>query len=319
MDALETLRDEYRQLGIGPRLLELLGKIVWSTVRQYPPSEYSPYGTWDQPACEDVLNDWVMERLWGRADLQNLLSSSSTPQQLRAALTTSLRQNLTNKRRRSIAANLFKRVRTMLRNESAFHRSGSGGSEERWTLANEDAEAYSTVSQSDLLDIASELTDDDLEVVRYGPFAQKLSPILRDPKLREFLLHLLRRAGRSLTVGEIIGAMRLRFSLPTDEVIELDEGLPSPKASPADEATLRLGARDVISRLTRDEANVLEGYFRSGGVFSDAARSSGGDVQQVRDVVHRALSMICEYSDSEDEARILMQTVESLLIQHGDR
>lgn len=193
------------------------------------------------------------------------------------------------------------------------------GSEERWGLANDDAQASSSNAQLDLLEIASELTDDDLEVVRYGPFAQKLSPILRDPKLRQFLLHLLTRAGRSLTLNEMIEVMRLRFSLPTDEVIQLDEGLSSPKASPADEATLRLGARDLISRLTPDEASVLEGYFRSGGVFSDAARSSGGDVQRIRNVVHRALSMICEYSDSEDEARTLMQTVESLLIQHGDR
>jgi hypothetical protein len=209
----------------------------------------------------------------------------------------------------------------MLRNESAFRRAGSGsvGSEERWELTDDGAQINSSTTQSDLLEIASELTDEDLEVVRYGPFAQKLSPILRDPKLREFLRHLLTRAGRSLTLSEIIEVMRLRFSLPTDEVIELDEGLPSTKASPADEATVRLGARDVISRLTADEANVLEGYFRSGGVFSAAARSSGRDVQRVRNVVHRALSMICEYSDSEDEARTLMQTVESLLIQHGDR
>jgi hypothetical protein len=260
-----------------------------------------------------------MERLWGRADLQNLLSSSSTPQQLRAALTTSLRQHLTNKRRRSIAANLFKRVRTMLRNESAFRLSGSVGSEERWILANDVAQVSPSTSQSDLLEIANELTDDDLEVVRYGPFAQKLSPILRDPKLREFLLHLLKQAERSLTLSEIIEVMRLRFSLPTDAVVELDEGLPSTNVSPADEAMLSLGARDLISRLTTDEANVLEGYFRSGGIISDAARSSGRDVQSVRSVVHRALSMICEYSDSEDEARTLMQNVESLLIQHGDR
>src|SRR5437870_836369 len=142
MDALEALREEYRQLGIGPGLLELLGKIVWSTVRQYPPSEYSPYGAWDQSACEDVLNDWITERLWGRGDLQNLLSSSATRQHLRAALTTSLRQHLTNKRRRSIAANLFKRVQTMLRKEPTFRRVGSvsTGSEERWALANDGAD-----------------------------------------------------------------------------------------------------------------------------------------------------------------------------------
>src|SRR5580765_7322624 len=107
MDNLAALREEYAGVGIGPLLHELLSKIVWSTVRQYPPAEYSPCGNWDGPACEDILNDWVAERLWGRADLQAMLTSAPTVAQLRAALTTSLRQFLSNKRRRSIASNLY--------------------------------------------------------------------------------------------------------------------------------------------------------------------------------------------------------------------
>src|ERR1700687_5996084 len=107
MDNLAALREEYARDGIGPLLHELLSKIVWSTVRQYPPSEYSTYDNWDRPACEDVLNDWVTQRLWGRADLQAMLTSAPNTAQLRAALTTSLRQFLTNKRRRTIASNLY--------------------------------------------------------------------------------------------------------------------------------------------------------------------------------------------------------------------
>jgi hypothetical protein len=321
MDTLDGLREEYDQVGIGPDMHELLAKIVWSTVRQYPASEYSPYRTWDHSACEDVLNDWITERLWGRADLQNLLSSSATVQHLRAALTTSLRQHLTNKRRRSIVGNLYKRVRTMLRNDSAFRsvNSASAGPEERWMLVSVDFKLPSSFSVAELAQIACELNDDDLEVVRYGPFSQKLSPILRDPKLREFLIHLLQRSKGTLTLGAIIDVMRLRFSLPTDEVTELDEGMSSLSISPADEAAMRQSARTVVSRLTTEETDILERYFRSSGAFLEAARLSHCDVQQVRDVVHRAFAMISECSDSEDEARAVMQTVESLLNQHGDR
>src|SRR5438094_456868 len=109
MDGLQQLRQEYQRDGIGLLLKELLAKIVWATVRQYPASEYSPSQSWDKAACEDVLSDWVAERLWGRADLQAMLSFVSSTAQLRSALTTSLRQHLANKRRRSIASNLYKR------------------------------------------------------------------------------------------------------------------------------------------------------------------------------------------------------------------
>ena len=321
MDTLERLRDEYQRNGVGPVLFELLQKVVWSTVRQYPASEYSPYSSWDQSACEDVLNDWITERLWGRGDLANLLSASVTSQHLRAALTTSLRQHLTNKRRRSITANLYKRVRAKLRNDSSFRSLGSSsvGPEERWTLANSASRVPSVCSAEDLAQVACELSDDVLEVVRYGPFSQKLSPILRDPKLREFLIHLLQGAGGSLTLGAIIEVMRVRFSLPTDEATNLHDGIVSLNQSPADEVAMTLSARSVVSRLALEEATVLENYFRSGGDLSEVAKLSGCDGQRVRDVVHRAFAMICECSDSEDEARAVMQTVEALLIQHGDQ
>src|SRR5580692_1702445 len=125
MEILQDLRDEYQREGVGTLLRDLLAKIVWSTVRQYPPAEYSMYDSWDKSACEDVLNDWIAQRLWGRADLQSMLSASNSTAQLRASLTTSLRQLLTNNRRRSVTSNLYKRAAVMLREDLAFQLSDS--------------------------------------------------------------------------------------------------------------------------------------------------------------------------------------------------
>jgi len=319
MDSLQELRVEYQKDGIGVLLSELLGKIVWATVRHYPASEYSPFGNWDEPACEDVLEDWVMERLWGRADLQAMLAGVASIAQLRAALTTSLRQYLTNKRRRSIVSNLYKRVLATLRDDSHFRSVGGASlaAEQRWTLAENESGDPSMLALHDLVQIACELSDDELQVVRYGPFSQKLSPILREPKLREFLCHLMRRAQGSLTVSSIIDVMRFRFSLPTEEHIELHEGIPSSMPSPANEAERTIAARAVVSRLDYDDVRRLTAYFRSNGDFSEAARECACTVERVREVVHRAFGAICECSESEDDARSIMNRVESLLMD-GD-
>jgi hypothetical protein len=320
MDNLQDLRDEYRQEGVGPLLRELLTKIVWATVRQYPPLEYSPDRNWDRPACEEVLSGWIEERLWGRADLQALLLSAPSVGQLRAALTTSLRQYITNKRRRSIASNLYKRVRTMLRDSSRFRAGGDSslGSEQRWTLANNEHPAPSELPLRELVDKATELTDDELQVVRYGPFSQKLSPILRDPKLRDFLHHLLSRAEGSLTLDTIVEVMRHRFSLPVEEHTELDENMAAETASPANEAEVAVAARSVVSRLVLEEARVLAAYFRSESSFSDTAQQCGCSPDHVRNIVHGAFGAICECAESVDKARSIMNAVESLLIQRGD-
>lgn len=316
MDNLQELREEHQKYGIGRLLNELLGKIVWATVRQYPALEYSPSGNWDKPTCEDVLEDWVMERLWGRADLQTMLSGVASTAQLRAALTTSLRQHLTNKRRRSIASNLYKRVLAMLRDISHFRpvTGSSLAAEWRWTLAENELNDPSILAVHDLVQIACELNDDELQVVRYGPFSQKLSPILRDPQLRKFLSHLMKLAQGSLTVGTIIDVMRFRFSLPTEEHTELDENIPSSKPSPGNEAARAIAARAVISRLDHEDVPRLRAYFRSSGDFDEAAEKCRCTTERVREVVHRAFGAICECSESEDDARSIMNKVESLLI-----
>jgi hypothetical protein len=320
MESLEELRDEYQRDGVGVLLRELLGRIVWSTVRQYPPSEYSPYDSWDRAACEDVLSDWIAERLWGRGDLQAMLASAPKLSQLRSALTTSLRQYLTNKRRRSIASNLYKRVHALLRDDPHFRSvsAASLGADQRWTLSGNESQIPSMLPLGDLVSIACELSDDELQVVRYGPLSQKLSPILRDPKLLDFLCHLLGRANGSLAVATIIDVMRFRFSLPTEERTEVDENIPSQRPSPGHEAVRAVAARSIVMRLDLEDTNVLEAYFRSGGNFPKTAQLRGCTLERVREVVCRTFGAICECSESEDDARSIMNTLESLLIEDGD-
>jgi hypothetical protein len=150
--------------------------------------------------------------------------------------------------------------------------------------------------------------------VRYGPLSQKLSPILREPKLRDFLCHLMSRAEESLTVSTIIDVMRFRFALPSEEHTELDENIPSSKPSPAKEAAGTIAARALVSRLDLEDVRRLTAYFRSNGDFSETATQCGCTSERVREVVHRAFGAICECSESEDDARFIMNTVESLLI-----
>lgn len=320
MDNLNELREEYRRSGVGELLLDLLSRIVWSTVRQYPPAEYSGQGSWDQSACEDVLNDWIAERLWGRADLQAMLLGTNSTAQLRASLTTSLRQFLTNRQRRSVASNLYKRVCTMLREDPLFRsvNPGSSASERQWTLTADNIAQTSSRSILELAQIAFELSDDELQVVRYGPFSQKLSPILRENGLRKFLMHLFEKAEGTLTVDIIIDLMKRRFSLPRDEEIEIDDTVPSHETSPATLAEWSVAAESIVSRLGLDHSRVVRAYFASGGSVPTTATRLGRSQDDVRRIVHDTFQEICDSSRTEDDARSIMKQVESLLLQRGE-
>jgi hypothetical protein len=317
--SMEALRDEFARLGVGESIHALLAVIVVSTVRDYPATEYSNGSEWDRSNCEDVLHDWIAERLWGRRDLETMLAAVETVGHLRAMLTTSLRQHLINKRRRSIALNLYKRADSILRTDAGFVVAADSprSAEQRWTTRDNPSRDRSQASVRELYAIVSKISDEEFNVVRYGPFSQKLSPILRNPDLRRFLDLLLRNANGSLSLSTMVEVMRHRFSLPLDRETDLDDALLDDlQAAPS--ITLNRGvAESVIRRLEFEEAIALAAYFKHSGDFAIASASSNLSQTQVEQSVAKAFGMICELSETVEEARFLMGAVESLLSMEG--
>jgi hypothetical protein len=318
MSDLQAYRDEYHRVGIGPLLEKLLQRIVFATARLYPAREYSKDGTWSDAACEDLLNDWVLERLVARGDLGVMLGSALTVGAFRAACTTSLRQFIANGRRRSISGNFYKRVQHLLGHDQGFVRLSDNGCDidQLWTTA-DGRTTPSTLSNRELLRIANELTDADLAVVHYGPFSQKLSPILREPQLRSFLMHLMTRSNGALNLRRLLEVIALRFGFVTDENIELEPAVPSTDQDAFDDAAARDCARSVLVRLHSEDAACVREYFRANADVKRAAEAAGVDIRVLNETVRRVFAMICECSDSTEEATAVMRMLESMLLEHG--
>ena len=152
MTVLEELRDEREKEVIGQDLASLLARVAAATAKTYPP-DYSPAGVWNDEAIEDVLQDWTEDRLLRRKDLSKLLAGARSEAALRAGLTTSIGQHLTNRRRRSAAANLYKRMQRMLRDDDAFEEAlATGAAADRpWTVSAAQATVPSSLSEAELV------------------------------------------------------------------------------------------------------------------------------------------------------------------------
>ncbi len=197
MSELEDLRREHAEKTVGPRLADLLERIVRATAPTYPPVEYSDAGVWNREALEDALHDWVTARLLARGDLARMLAAATTISRLRSMLTTSFGQFLTNRRQRTSATNLFQRIVKILKTDGRFAAVSTSRSsaQQLWTLSESPADDIGDDEvQERLLKAASSKSDDDLGVIRYGPYSLKSSPILRNPALADFLVFLLGQA-----------------------------------------------------------------------------------------------------------------------------
>jgi hypothetical protein len=309
---LDQLRKEHEREFIGRELAQLLTRVVTVTARTYPPT-YTPAGVWNEDSIADAAQEWTADRLIDRRDLTNLIAGASTLASLRAGLTRSFQQHLTNQRQRTSATNLYKRLVTMLRTDPEFQQVGGNvrSHSQRWTLAAAPEDEPSRLTLAARLKLAAELSDEDLQVVKYGPLSLKSSPILRQPALKRFLQHLLGGAG-ALSPADIMDIVRRRFALPEPQAIELTENLQLPAPTTHDSTIEQMIARSVAARVGNERAELLAALAKHED-FKAAGTATDTDEATVRRAYIDMLAMVTDEAiDTEEAQRICGLTLETL-------
>jgi hypothetical protein len=309
---LEELRAEHAESVIGPRIARLLARVVRATAPTYPAREYTASGRWDVGTLEDVLHDWVEVRLLRRGDLAVILGSARTTAGVNSLLTRSFTQHLINKRRRTSATNLFDRVGKMLRSGEEFHQvltGPTGGDAAYCPAAKPSTEPASTDSVRALVKMMAAISDEELQVVRYGPYSLKSSPILRDPKLRQVLLMLLTEADGYLTLSQAVAIMVHRFNLVEPDPTTLEEAAVDTRADTSTTAETLILARSVLSRLGREQALLLRLLADADGDPAAAARAAGTSQAQFTEVADTLHALIADHAETPTEAAAVFRTV----------
>lgn len=299
---LEQLRAEHTAHFIGPELMRLLERVVSATARTYPPS-YSDAGVWNEDSISDALQGWMAERLYGRRDLTKLLAGASSAASLRAGLTRSFAQYLTNGRERSSATNLYSRTTKMLRTEPEFEPIGKAqkAHEQLWTLASNPVPAPSNADVRARLQVAAQLSDTELAVVKYGPYSLKSSPILRKPALKRFLVHVLDGLG-ALTPADIMDIMRRRFALVEPVAVELTEDIEPAEPTVHTQATQQGIARSIAARIRAERSRLLAALAEHED-FALAAKGAGSTQAAVRQAYADLRAMVAADAIEPEEAR----------------
>ena len=243
---------------IGPILKDLLERVVRATAPSYPPTEYSDAQVWNREALEDALHGWVAATASCVAAILPMLLRANSTAHLRAMLSTSFGQWLTNERTRTSATNLFTRTKKMLRER--FRAVGPMRARCQSAVRAPDGPAEpSRLANRALLAIAHELDDDALKVIRYGPNSLKSSPISRAPArgVPSAPAHARFRSAHS---GQIAEVERCGFNLPTLEHVELETALEEETISIPARVERSDLARSVLMRLSPDQERIITGY-----------------------------------------------------------
>lgn len=315
MTDIEDVRREHVDAVIGPLLIDMIATTVRLTASSYPPLEYSPSGTWDSAAIDDLTQDWVMARLLERGDLGLLVHVARSLPALQALLKRSLRQHMINRRQRTSATNLYSRMTKLLRKDPAFTcaSSPSGGTGQSWSLADQPAQveaSHDVVAR--LIKAAHSRSDADLEVVKYGPYSLKSSPVLREPALRGFLIYLLTEAGGLIQTDDLFQVIRHRFNLVDLPQTELDDAHEDPRPSVSSMVEARVLAQAVRAQLGEEIRSVMA-LVDAENDLAAAALSLGVTAATITEAVEHLQALIAEYAESVEEAQSIYRVlIESL-------
>jgi hypothetical protein len=223
-----------------------------------PPS-YAPYGQWDEEAAEELLGEWVAEKLLAGGGLAALFDAARSPKSFRALAESSLRQFVLNRRRRSQSQNLYDRARSLLDSEGRFVvvQGAARPQDIVWGLAGDPPRAAFSGGERELGAFAYSLGE--FELIRYRDTAAKLAPLLSSEELIRFTAGLIAAAG-PLTLSALMAALELRFDLAPIGLESLQtENPPDPEPGRTLEEEVVLGesALGVIADLSRRQSRVL--------------------------------------------------------------
>lgn len=331
---LGGFRREFDGEGIGNGILSLLWRIARATATSYPPSRFTLSGSWGRGELEDVLQEWIMERLLVRMDregrprgggqLAEVRARAGSMDSVRQLLSGSFRHYMADRPALKLgqrpgpveAINLFRRARKLLQEDHAFTAVGGRArrdGEQMWTLTAKARPEPSTCSVEELTRFASARSDAEWKVARYGPEAGQASPILREPELREFVLFLLDRADGALRLDAIAEVLEARFGLEF-AIQSLDPHPHLADLSTVRQLELRDVARCVLAQLGERRASILVAFERADRKFAPAARLLEIDRAIVRREVRAIVEAIVGLGGREDFAPVYQLVVESLFL-----
>ena len=272
----EALLEEFNKMAIGPLNKSLLDEVVKSVAknRVFPATLLTELGiqSWDENGRDTLLNAWVADRLLGQNSLLRLYQRSaedttSSRAHLKANLTISLKQYMSDMRGIREERNLWRRLGAIATSTDEISHTGSGSS--MCLSLNTSIEKRPGLDAWDLRAIANRFTDEELELKQIHSGNRATSPI-NDVPLKRLLIGLLNAAEGQVDLADAHKAICLRLSLPI-EGFDASQELALLAASGSDTAkeALKLiegklvieAAADALDSLQTEEVDALRSYF----------------------------------------------------------
>lgn len=326
--SLSLLKEEFSAIGVGEKIYSEIRKIVQAAIRggNYPPT-YSPTGIWDEEGFSTLTNDFVVEKLLKRGYLAYLLQTSASLGAFRRSAEYVFLKFLISKKKRTVLDNLFRRVYLILTRDGRFKCfiPSTKKAHSHWGLSVWNNKEVFNSREEDL--VRAGLALGGIKVVEYRLDARKISHVMSDQGLADYIHSLFGSIGALLNLPQILVVLKYRFNLLEVTEVSLEEpvsedeegniltvgdtlGMPEPGtiALENDEA-----AKEALQLLSTRQKQILTKFQEPGATLSSVGENVGCSKSTVDNELRRIYSSIDEVVDNKDQARIVYRRMIEIL------
>jgi hypothetical protein len=325
---LSVLREEYATVGVGDEIYSEIRNIVKAAVRggNYPPM-YSPTRIWDEEAFYTLANDFIVEKLHKRNYLAYLLQASTSMRAFRKSIESVFIRFLISKKKRTVFDNLFGRASLILSGDSRFKcfMPSPKKAHSQWGLSAWNAKEVFNSREEDLIKVGLALGG--FKAVEYRLDARKISHIVSNKELADYIYHLFVATDSLLILPQILTVLKYRFNLlevaevsleePVSEdeegnILTMGDTLATPEPSTAtletDEA-----AREVLLLLSPRQKQIFTEFQEYGATLLSVGENVGCSKSTVDNELRYIYSSISEVVDDEEQARAVYRRMLEIL------
>ena len=330
---LEVLIEEWDAEGMGKRIYNEIYSIIKAAVKGggYP-TVYSPTGTWNEEAFCTLANDFIVEKLLKRNYLAYLLQTNATLRGFRKGVESVFKNFLISRKKRTALDNLFRRANNILQQDSRFKCfvSASKKAHSLWGLSAWNTGEVFNGREEDLVRMGLRLGG--ITVTEYKPEAKKISHILSDKDLADFMYNLFVKVDSLLGLPQILVVFKYRFNLleitevSLEEPVSIDEegniltigdtlGAPEPSISAPeiDEAS-----REVLRLLSPRQKQILVEFQDPEATLSSMGERVGCSKSTVDNELRRISSVLAGVADDDEQARAIYDRIIELTSEENN-
>jgi hypothetical protein len=306
---------------VSPALYSFLRRVVTALARGggLAPA-LSPTGAWDEDAFDEVLHEWLSDRLLP-GGLARAFEVCTSPGALSRYLERALRNWLVSKSRSRHHPRLLVRTRTVLKEDSEFRAfvEASTPADEWWGLHLWDSPTPYQGTDSDLVKWAFSIGE--FAPLRYTAGSRLADPVISNADLRRFLKGVLEAAGALLTLRHFDIALRERFAYAYDQepqpLSRIDDE--AGEVTPVDVIEVEATAREVLIELTSRQVAMLRGRVSEGLGLEQLASRHSVSRGTVDNELRRAAAAIRTHLLDDSRAEEVLETLFEIAFEEAGR